>query len=72
MYGDSNGNRTRPFLAPPNLILQYLTFAEFLNGHSLKFRVMKEQIVPVTLDKPKTSFRNQPLDFTLWHFCSPM
>ena len=34
--------------------------------------LMEEQVVAsLPFDEPKTSIRNQPLDFTLWHFCSP-
>lgn len=72
MYGNTDGDGARPFLALSNLVFNYLTFTEFLNGYALKLRVMKEQIVPISFDESKTSIRNQSLNFTLWHFCSPM
>jgi hypothetical protein len=59
--------------ALPNLVLHHLTFTQFLDGRTLDLRVMEEQIVAsLSFDEPKTSIRYQPLDFTLWHFCSPM
>ena len=72
LHGDSDGLGTRPLRAPSDLVFHYLTLTEFLDSRSLERRVMEEQVVaPIPFDEPKTSIRNQPLDFTLWHFCSP-
>ena len=72
LHGDSDGLGTRPLRATSDFVLHYLPLIEFLDGHSLERRVMEEQVVaPIPFDEPKTSIRNQPLDFTLWHFCSP-
>jgi len=70
-HGNSDGSGARPFAALPNLILHHLTFIEFFEGRFFDLRMMEEQVVPIPLDEPKTSIRYQPLDFTLWHFCSP-
>lgn len=66
---DSRG--ARPFLTAADFILHGLTFAELFDGHSLNFRMMEEQVALFSFDESKTAIRNQLLDFTLWHFCSP-
>ena len=70
--GDSYRLGARTFRATSDFVLDYLTFTEFLDSRSLDRRVMEEQVAPIPFDEPKTSIRNQPLDFTLWHCCSPM
>jgi hypothetical protein len=52
---NSDGCRTRPFAALSDLILHYLTLAEFLEGHASDFRMMEEQFASFSLDEPKTS-----------------
>ena len=51
VYRNANRNGTRTFLASPHLVLDHLAFVQFLNGDTLKFRVMEEQIVTVTGDE---------------------
>ena len=71
--GDSDGSGARPFAALSNFIFHHLTFTKFLHGGPLNFRVMEEQVVAsLPFDESKTSIRNQSLDFTLWHFCTPL
>jgi len=55
------------------LVFHDLTLCEILDRRSFDLRVMEEQVAAsISLNEPETSIRNQPLDFTLWHFCSPM
>jgi len=72
MHGDSDRLGAWPLGAISDLVFHDLTLLEFLDSDSLERRMMEEQVVtPIPFDEPKTSIRYQPLDFTLWHFCSP-
>jgi hypothetical protein len=73
LHGNSDGLGTGPLRATSDFVFHDLTLTEFLDSRSLDRRVMEEEVVfPIPFDEPETSIRNQPFDFTLWHFCSPM
>jgi hypothetical protein len=66
-----NGSGAWAFLASAYFVLNGLTFTKVFDGGALDFRVMEEQVALFAFDESKTTIRNQLLDFTLWHFCSP-
>ncbi|OHB76781.1 MAG: hypothetical protein A2W31_12595 [Planctomycetes bacterium RBG_16_64_10] len=71
-HGDSDRLGPWPLRAPSDFVFHDLTLLESLDRRSLERRMMEEQVVaPIPFDEPETSIRNQPFDFTLWHFCSP-
>ena len=73
LHGNSDGLGAWPLGTTSGLVFHDLTLTEFFDSRSLDRRMMEEQVIPpLVLNEPKTSIRNQPLDFTLWHFCSPM
>jgi hypothetical protein len=70
-FYESDGCGAGTFAALADRVLDRLPLSQLFEGNSLNFRVVEEQVVPLTFNKPKTTIRYQPLDLTLWHLCPP-
>ena len=69
LFGQSNRNRARTFLALADLILDDLAFAELFDTGALNFGVVEKQIAPFSFNESKTLFRQHFLNLTFWHCC---
>src|SRR5206468_3348864 len=70
-FRQTDGCGAGAFAALADGIFDGLPLTKFFEGNPLNFRVMKEQVVPLTFHKPETTIRHEPLDLTLWHLCPP-
>jgi hypothetical protein len=67
-----DGHGARALFALADLILDHLALTEFLDHHTLKFRVMEEEVFAPSVNEPKSLFRHYFLDLTFLHFCAPL
>ena len=58
---------------PNDLLLEldHLALVELFDTYTIQVGMVKEQVSLFPFDEPESTIRNQPLDLSLWHLCTP-